>query len=124
MGNSVELKNVILFDGVQVPHYYMGDSILGHKAHMGAKSITSNVKFDRTLVIIRGGVERIEASRKNGGAFLVDFAEIGCNSVLNPQIFVGQHTNAYPTSCVRGAIPTEGIYKTGGVIASKKQEER
>lgn len=123
VGNSVELKNVILFDGVQVPHYnYVGDSILGYKAHMGAGSITSNVKSDKTLVVIHNGAERLETGRKKVGAFLGDFAEIGCNSVLNPGTVVGRHTNVYPTSCVRGAVPAESIYKTGGVIAPKKTE--
>ena len=120
-GNSVELKNVILFDGVQVPHYnYVGDSILGYKAHMGAGSITSNVKADKALVIIRDEETRIETGRKKVGAFLGDFAEIGCNAVLNPGTVIGRHTNVYPTSCVRGAVPPESIYKVSGVIAPKK----
>ena len=124
VGNSVELKNVILFDGVQVPHYnYVGDSILGYRAHMGAGSITSNVKSDKTLVVIHNGTERIETGRKKVGAFLGDFAEIGCNSVLNPGTVIGRHTNVYPTSCVRGAVPAESVYKTGGVIVPKKTEE-
>jgi len=124
VGNSVELKNVILFDGVQVPHYnYVGDSILGRKAHMGAGSITSNVKSDKTLVVIHNGSEQLETGRKKVGAFLGDFAEIGCNSVLNPGTVIGRHTNVYPTSCVRGAVPAGSVYKTGGVIVPKKQEE-
>lgn len=124
VGNSVELKNVILFDGVQVPHYnYVGDSILGYKAHMGAGSITSNVKSDKTLVVIHNGAERLETGRKKVGAFLGDFAEIGCNSVLNPGTVIGRRTNVYPTSCVRGAVPEESVYKTGGVIVPKKTEE-
>lgn len=124
VGNSVELKNVILFDGVQTPHYnYVGDSILGYKAHMGAGSVTSNVKSDKTLVVVRSGQERFPTGRKKVGAFLGDFAEIGCNSVLNPGTVIGRHTNVYPTSCVRGAVPAGSIYKTGGVIAPKKQED-
>ena len=124
VGNSVELKNVILFDGVQTPHYnYVGDSILGYKSHMGAGSITSNVKSDKTLVAIRSGGERIETGRKKVGAILGDFVEVGCNSVLNPGTVIGRHTNIYPTSCVRGAVPAQSIYKTGGVIAPKEQEE-
>jgi len=124
VGNSVELKNVILFDGVQVPHYnYVGDSILGYKAHMGAGSITSNVKSDKALVVIHNGAEGLETGRKKVGAFLGDFAEIGCNSVLNPGAVIGRRTNVYPTSCVRGAVPAGSIYKTGGVIAPKKTED-
>ena len=121
VGNSVELKNVILFDGVQTPHYnYVGDSILGYKAHMGAGSITSNVKADKALVVIRDGERRIETGRKKVGAMLGDFAEIGCNAVLNPGTVIGRHTNVYPTSCVRGAVPADSIYKTNGVIAPKE----
>ena len=124
VGNSVELKNVILFDGVQTPHYnYVGDSILGYKAHMGAGSITSNVKSDKTLVVVRNREERMETGRKKFGAILGDCVEIGCNSVLNPGAVVGRHTNVYPTSCVRGAIPAESIYKTGGVIVPKERED-
>lgn len=124
VGNSVELKNVILFDGVQVPHYnYVGDSILGYRAHMGAGSVTSNVKSDRTLVVIHNEGEALETGRKKVGAFLGDFAEIGCNSVLNPGTVVGRHTNVYPTSCVRGAVPAKSVYKTGGIIVPKKTEE-
>lgn len=120
VGNSVELKNVILFDGVQVPHYnYVGDSILGYKAHMGAGSLTSNVKSDKTLVVVKNGSEPIPTGRKKFGAILGDFAEIGCNSVLNPGTVIGRHTNVYPTSCVRGVIPENSIYKTGGIIVTK-----
>jgi len=121
VGNSVELKNVILFDNVQVPHYnYVGDSILGYKSHMGAGSITSNVKADKTLVVVKGD-ECIETGRKKFGAMLGDFVEIGCNSVLNPGTVVCPHSNVYPTSCVRGVIPAHSIWKTGGVVVSKRQ---
>lgn len=123
VGNSVELKNVILFDGVQVPHYnYVGDSILGYRAHMGAGSVTSNVKSDKALVVIHNQGEELETGRKKVGAFLGDFAEIGCNSVLNPGSVIGRHSNVYPTSCVRGTVPAGSIYKTGGVIVPKKTE--
>lgn len=122
VGNSVELKNVILFDSVQVPHYnYVGDSILGYKSHLGAGSITSNVKSDKTLVTVKGGAEKIETGRKKFGAILGDFVEVGCNSVLNPGTVVGPHTNIYPLSCVRGAVPGDSIYKTGGVIVKKEK---
>ena len=121
VGNSVELKNVILFDNVQVPHYnYVGDSILGYKSHMGAGSITSNVKADKTPVVVKGD-ECIETGRKKFGAMLGDFVEIGCNSVLNPGTVVCPHSNVYPTSCVRGVIPANSIWKTGGVVVSKRQ---
>ena len=120
VGNSVELKNVILFDGVQVPHYnYVGDSILGYKAHMGAGSITSNVKSDKTLVVIHT-VPAIPTGIKKVGAMLGDYVEVGCNSVLNPGTVIGRNSNVYPLSCVRGVIPADSIYKTGGVIAAKK----
>lgn len=120
VGNSVELKNVILFDNVQTPHYnYVGDSILGYKSHMGAGSITSNVKSDKTNVVIKSGDEKLETGIKKIGAMLGDFVEVGCNSVLNPGTIVGRNTNIYPTSCVRGVIPSDSIYKTGGVIANK-----
>ena len=122
VGNSVELKNVILFDSVQTPHYnYVGDSILGYKSHMGAGSITSNVKSDKSLVAVKDGSERIETGRKKFGAILGDFVEVGCNSVLNPGTVVGPHTNIYPLSCVRGAVPGDSIYKTGGVIVQKEK---
>ena len=112
VGNSTELKNVVLFDKVQVPHYnYVGDSVLGYKAHMGAGSITSNVKSDKTLVTVKEPGNYIETGRKKFGAILGDFVEVGCNSVLNPGTVVGRHTNIYPTSCVRGVIPANSIYK-------------
>ena len=121
VGNSVELKNVILFDGVQVPHYnYVGDSILGYKAHMGAGAVTSNVKSDKTLVTVKYGSERFETGLKKFGAMLGDFVEVGCNSVLNPGTVVGRGSNIYPTSCVRGVVPANSIWKTGGVIVAKK----
>ena len=112
VGNSTELKNVILFDDVQVPHYnYVGDSILGHKAHMGAGSITSNVKSDKTLVVVRAEDEQIETMRKKFGAVLGDGVEIGCNSVLNPGTVVGRGSIVYPLSSVRGVVPEQSIYK-------------
>lgn len=121
VGNSVELKNVILFDNVQVPHYnYVGDSILGYKSHMGAGSLTSNVKSDKTLVVVKDGTEQIETGLKKFGAMLGDFVEVGCNSVLNPGTVIGPHTNIYPTSCVRGVVPANSIWKTGGVVVGKK----
>ena len=120
VGNSVELKNVILFDNVQVPHYnYVGDSILGYKAHMGAGSLTSNVKSDKTLVVVKNGDEKIETGLKKFGAMVGDFVEVGCNSVLNPGTVVGRNSNIYPTSCVRGVVPEGSIWKTGGVIVKK-----
>ena len=121
VGNSVELKNVILFDNVQTPHYnYVGDSILGYKSHMGAGSLTSNVKSDKTLVVVKDGKEQIETGLKKFGAMLGDFVEVGCNSVLNPGTVIGPHTNIYPTSCVRGVVPANSIWKTGGVVVEKK----
>ena len=121
VGNSVELKNVILFDNVQVPHYnYVGDSILGYKSHMGAGSLTSNVKSDKTLVVVKNGEEQIPTGLKKFGAMLGDFVEVGCNSVLNPGTVIGRHTNIYPTSCVRGMVPADSIWKTGGVVVAKK----
>ena len=122
VGNSVELKNVILFDRVQVPHYnYVGDSILGCGSHMGAGSITSNVKSDKTLVTVKDGAERIETGRKKFGAILGDLVEVGCNSVLNPGTVIGPRSNVYPLSCVRGCVPADSIYKTGGVIVKKEK---
>ena len=122
VGNSVELKNVILFDGVQVPHYnYVGDSILGYRSHMGAGSITSNVKSDKTLVTVKNEGEKIETGRKKFGAILGDCVEVGCNSVLNPGTVIGPRSNVYPLSCVRGAVPADSIYKTGGVIVKKEK---
>ena len=121
VGNSTELKNVILFNKVQVPHYnYVGDSILGFKAHMGAGSITSNVKSDKKLVIVKNGKEQIETGLKKFGAMLGDEVEVGCNSVLNPGTVVGRNTNIYPLSCVRGVIPLRSIYKNKNEIVDKK----
>ena len=121
VGNSVELKNVILFDNVQTPHYnYVGDSILGYKSHMGAGSITSNVKSDKTLVVVKNGVERIETGRKKFGAILGDHVEVGCNSVLNPGTVIGRNTSVYPTSSVRGAIPADSIFKAQNDIVTRK----
>ncbi len=123
VGNSVELKNVILFDNVQVPHYnYVGDSILGYKSHMGAGSLTSNVKSDKTLVVVHGEQE-YKTGQKKVGAFLGDFVEVGCNSVLNPGTVIGRGSNVYPLSCVRGTVPENSIYKTGGIIAPKREEQ-
>ena len=120
VGNSVELKNVILFDNVQVPHYnYVGDSILGYRSHMGAGSLTSNVKSDKTLVVIKSKEEAIPTERKKVGAMVGDFVEVGCNSVLNPGTVIGRHSNIYPTSCVRGVVPANSIFKTGGVVVTK-----
>ncbi len=121
VGNSVELKNVIIFDCVQTPHYnYVGDSILGYKSHMGAGSITSNVKSDKTNVVIKQGGEQLETGIKKIGAMLGDFVEVGCNSVLNPGTVIGRHSNIYPNSSVRGVVPSESIWKTGGVIVRKE----
>ena len=121
VGNSTELKNVILFDGVQVPHYnYVGDSILGYKSHMGAGSITSNVKSDKTLVTIAADGERIETGLKKMGAILGDHVEIGCGSVLNPGTVVGAHSNVYPLSAVRGFVPENSIYKKQGEVVKKR----
>ena len=120
VGNSTELKNVILFNKVQVPHYnYVGDSILGYKAHMGAGSIMSNVKSDKKLVVIKDGKEQIETGIKKIGAMLGDEVEIGCGSVLNPGTIVGKHTNIYPLSSVRGVIPANSIYKNKNEIVEK-----
>ena len=121
VGNSTELKNVILFDNVQVPHYnYVGDSILGYKSHMGAGSITSNVKSDKLPVVIHNEGEEIETGRKKVGAMLGDYVEVGCNSVLNPGTVIGRDASVYPTSCVRGVVPERCIYKAKGNIAVKK----
>ena len=120
VGNSVELKNVIIFDSVQVPHYnYVGDSILGYKSHMGAGSITSNVKSDKSLVVIHGD-PKIETGIKKVGAMLGDYVEVGCNSVLNPGTIIGRHSNVYPTSCVRGVVPANSIYKKNDTIIKKR----
>lgn len=121
VGNSTELKNVILFNGVQVPHYnYVGDSILGYKSHMGAGSITSNVKSDKTLVTIMTEDEKIETGLKKMGAVLGDNVEVGCNSVLNPGTVIGSGTNVYPLSMVRGFVPSKSIYKKKGEVVTKK----
>ena len=120
VGNSTELKNVILFDNVQVPHYnYVGDSILGYKAHMGAGSITSNVKSDKLLVIVKNEGEMLETGRKKVGALIGDNVEVGCNSVLNPGTVIGRNSNVYPVSCVRGVIPENSIYKNEKEIVKK-----
>ena len=120
VGNSVELKNVIIFDDVQVPHYnYVGDSILGYHSHMGAGSITSNVKADKTNVVIKLETDSIETGLKKVGAFLGDYAEIGCNSVLNPGTVIGRHSNVYPLSMVRGVVQANSIYKKKGEIVAK-----
>lgn len=121
VGNSTELKNVILFNGVQVPHYnYVGDSILGHKSHMGAGSITSNVKSDKTLVTVKSQAGNIETGLKKMGAMLGDYVEVGCNSVLNPGTVIGRHANVYPTSMVRGYVAENSIYKKAGEIVNKQ----
>lgn len=120
VGNSTELKNVILFNKVQVPHYnYVGDSILGYKSHMGAGSITSNVKSDKKLVIVKNDKEQIETGLKKFGAMLGDEVEVGCGSVLNPGTVVGKHTNIYPLSSVRGVVPEHSIYKNQNEIVEK-----
>ncbi len=121
VGNSVELKNVILFDGVQTPHYnYVGDSILGHRSHMGAGSITSNIKADKKNIVIKNGEERIETGRRKIGAILGDFADVGCNSVLNPGVIIGRRTTVYPLSSVRGTVPPDCIYKAADRIVPRR----
>lgn len=121
VGNSTELKNVVLFNKVQVPHYnYVGDSILGYKAHMGAGSITSNVKSDKTLVVIKAADGNFETGIKKVGAMLGDNVEVGCNSVLNPGTVIGRNSNVYPTSSVRGVIPANSIHKNSGEVITKK----
>ncbi|MBR6307817.1 MAG: UDP-N-acetylglucosamine pyrophosphorylase [Lachnospiraceae bacterium] len=123
VGNSTELKNVILFNKVQVPHYnYVGDSILGFKAHMGAGSITSNVKSDKALVVVHNEGENIETGLKKFGAMLGDNVEVGCNSVLNPGTVIGKCSNVYPTSCVRGVIPEHSIHKNNGTVILKRED--
>lgn len=120
IGNSVELKNVIIFNEVQVPHFnYVGDSILGYKSHMGAGSITSNVKSDKTLVVIHNEGTNIETNLKKVGAFLGDFVEVGCNSVLNPGTIIGKHSNVYPLSSVRGVIKENSIFKNNEVVLKR-----
>lgn len=121
VGNSTELKNVILFDKVQVPHYnYVGDSILGYKSHMGAGSITSNVKSDKSLVKIKNGDELIETGLKKVGAILGDEVEVGCNSVLNPGTVIGKNSQVYPLSSVRGVVASNSIYKRAGEVVAKR----
>ena len=120
VGNSTELKNVILFNKVQVPHYnYVGDSILGYKSHMGAGSITSNVKSDKKLVVVKNGKEQIETGIKKFGAMLGDEVEVGCGSVLNPGSVIGKNTNIYPLSSVRGVVPKNSIYKNKNEVVEK-----
>lgn len=120
VGNSTELKNVILFNKVQVPHYnYVGDSILGYKAHMGAGSITSNVKSDKKLVVVKTPKRNIETDIKKFGAMLGDEVEVGCGTVLNPGSVVGKQSNIYPLSSVRGYVPANSIYKKQGEVAEK-----
>lgn len=122
VGNSVELKNVILFDGVQVPHYnYVGDSVLGYKSHMGAGSITSNVKSDKTLVVVKGKDGEIKTGLKKFGAMLGDYVEVGCNSVLNPGTVIGRHSNIYPLSMVRGVVLENSIYKNKNEVVNKEE---
>ncbi|MBR5125857.1 MAG: UDP-N-acetylglucosamine pyrophosphorylase [Oscillospiraceae bacterium] len=124
VGNSVELKNVILFDNVQVPHFnYVGDSILGYKSHLGAGAVTSNVKSDQTKVVVKSGPDQIPTGLKKFGAMVGDFVEVGCNSVLNPGTIVGRHSNIYPTSCVRGVVPDYCIWKTGGIVVKKRGKD-
>ena len=119
VGNSTELKNVVLFNSVQVPHYnYVGDSILGYKSHMGAGSITSNVKSDKTLVVVKKGKEEIKTGLKKFGAMLGDYVEVGCNSVLNPGSVIGSHTNIYPLSMGRGVVPERSIYKNKNEVVT------
>ena len=122
VGNSTELKNVVIFNSVQVPHYnYVGDSILGYKSHMGAGSITSNVKSDKTLVGVKEEKEQIETGLKKFGAMLGDHVEVGCNSVLNPGTVIGRNTNVYPLSMVRGVVPANSIYKNKNEIVEKSE---
>ncbi len=125
VGNSTELKNVVLFNKVQVPHYnYVGDSILGYKAHMGAGSITSNVKSDKKLVIVKEGEKRLETGLKKFGAMIGDEVEVGCGSILNPGTVVGPNSNIYPLSSVREVIPANSIYKKQGEVAEKWADEQ
>lgn len=121
IGNSTELKNCILFDGVQAPHFnYVGDAVLGYRAHLGAGAVTSNVKSDKTPVVVQNGKERIETGRRKLGAMVGDWVEVGCNSVLNPGTVIGRESNVYPTSCVRGVIPPRHIYKDKDNIVAKE----
>lgn len=121
VGNSTEVKNSLIFDNVQVPHYnYVGDSVLGYKSHMGAGSITSNVKSDKTLVKVTVNGERIDTGMKKFGAMLGDFVEVGCGSVLNPGTIIGKNSNIYPLSSVRGSVAPNSIYKKAGEVAEKR----
>ena len=121
VGNSTEVKNALVFDNVQIPHYnYVGDSVLGYKSHMGAGSITSNVKSDKTLVVVKSKDEKIETGLKKFGAMLGDFVEVGCGSVLNPGTVIGKNSNIYPLSSVRGVVPADSIYKASGNIVTKR----
>lgn len=123
VGNSVEIKNAILFDGVQVPHFnYVGDSIMGYKSHMGAGAVTSNVKSDKSLVVVKDGNEKIPTGLKKFGAMVGDLAEVGCNSVLNPGAVLGKRVSVYPTSCVRGVVPADHIYKNKQEIVLRKEK--
>jgi NDP-sugar pyrophosphorylase family protein len=122
VGNSTELKNVVLFNKVEVPHYnYVGDSVLGFHAHMGAGSITSNVKADNKNEVIKNGEEHVDSGRRKVGAFLGNYADVGCNAVCNPGTVIGPHTNVYPTTCVRGVIPADSILKNSGEVVSKHE---
>lgn len=122
VGNSTELKNVVLFNNVQVPHYnYVGDSVLGYKSHMGAGAVTSNVKSDKTLVVVKGKEAEIPTGLKKFGAMLGNYVEVGCNSVLNPGTVIGCNSNVYPLSCVRGVVPSNSIYKNKEEIVTKKE---
>lgn len=122
VGNSTELKNVVLFNNVQVPHYnYVGDSVLGYKSHMGAGAVTSNVKSDKTLVVVKGKEAEISTGLKKFGAMLGNYVEVGCNSVLNPGTVIGCNSNVYPLSCVRGVVPSNSIYKNKDEIVTKKE---
>lgn len=122
VGNSAELKNVILFDNVQTPHYnYVGDSILGYKSHLGAGAVTSNVKSDKTLVVVKDGEEQIPTGLKKMGAMVGDYVEVGCNSVLNPGTVIGRNSNVYPLSCVRGTVQENSIYKNAQTVVEKQK---
>lgn len=123
VGNSVEIKNAILFDGVQVPHFnYVGDSIMGYRSHMGAGAVTSNVKSDKSLVVVKDGNEKIPTGLKKFGAMVGDLAEVGCNSVLNPGAVLGKRVSVYPASCVRGVVPADHIYKNKQEIVLRKEK--
>lgn len=121
VGNSTELKNSILFDGVQTPHFnYVGDSVLGYRAHLGAGVVLSNVRSDKTPVVVKSREERLETGRRKVGGMIGDYAEIGCNSVLNPGTVVGRRSIVYPLSCVRGTVEEGSVYKTGGVVERRR----